>query len=69
MSKFSRRRVYHFGGLATGFLLGKLMADRAPLNASERNRAYVLGWLAGIVTLASFVLMFVHYRDKLPWSD
>ncbi len=54
----------HFGGLATGFLLGKLMADRAPLNASERNKAYVLGWLAGIVTLAGFVLMFLHYSDK-----
>jgi len=59
----------HFGGLASGFLLGKLLADRAPLNASERNRAYLLGWLAGFVTLAGFVLMFVHYRDKLPGTD
>lgn len=58
----------HFGGLAAGFILGKIMADRAPLNARERNFAYVLGWLAGLVTLASFVLMLYHYSDPLPWA-
>lgn len=57
--------VAHFGGLACGFILGKIMADRQPMNSSERNRAYLLGWLAGAVTVASFVLMFVHYRDQL----
>jgi len=56
----------HFGGLAAGFILGKIMADRSPLNPGERTRAHILGWLAGIVTLASFVFMFVHYSDVLP---
>jgi len=57
----------HFGGLASGFVLGKLMADRGPLNPTERTRDYLLGWLAGIATLASFVLMFLHYRQTPPW--
>jgi len=56
----------HFGGLAAGFGLGKLFADREPMNAAERKRAYALGWLAGIVVLASFVLMIMHFRDALP---
>jgi rhomboid protease GluP len=60
--------VAHFGGLATGFILGKFMADRLPGNLQERNRAYVLGWAAGIVTVASFVMMFMHYNDRLPWA-
>lgn len=60
--------VAHFGGLASGFVLGKIMADRQPMNTSERNRAYFLGWLAGLVALASFVLMFIHYGDRLPWE-
>jgi len=59
--------VAHFGGLATGFLLGKVFVDRQPVNSKERNTAYALGWLAGLVTIASFVLMFLHYGDKLPW--
>jgi rhomboid protease GluP len=59
----------HFGGLAAGYILGRIMPDRLPMNSSERNRAYVLGWLAGLVTLASFVLMFFHYRDKTPWGS
>jgi rhomboid protease GluP len=56
----------HFAGLASGFILGKLMSDRVPANGNERNRAYLLGWFAGIVTVASFVLMFLHYGDRLP---
>jgi rhomboid protease GluP len=60
--------VAHFGGLATGFILGKLMVDRLPMNSTERNRSYLLGWLAGVVTLASFALMFLHYSDRLPWA-
>jgi rhomboid protease GluP len=57
--------VGHFGGLATGFILGKVMVDRLPVNSAERNRSYLLGWLAGIVTVAAFVLMFLHYSDRL----
>jgi rhomboid protease GluP len=59
----------HFGGLATGFILGKVMADRLPMNSSERNRAYLLGWLAGLITLASFVMMFLHYGDHIPGAN
>jgi len=56
----------HGGGLAAGFLLGKLFADKQPQTAGEKQRAYVLGWLAGLVIVASFVLMIMHYRDPLP---
>jgi rhomboid protease GluP len=55
----------HFGGLAAGFGLGKLLVDREPINASERNTANVLGWLAATVLIACFVLMIMHYRDPL----
>jgi membrane associated rhomboid family serine protease len=58
----------HFGGLAAGFGLGKLFADRGPINASERNTANALGWLAAAVLVACFVLMIMHYRDPLPGS-
>jgi len=51
----------HLGGLAAGFLLGRVMADREPATAAERQRAYTLGWLAGLVVAASFAAMFVHY--------
>ncbi len=44
------------------------MADREPTTPTERNTAYALGWLAGLVTIASFVLMFLHYNDRLPWT-
>jgi rhomboid protease GluP len=58
----------HAGGLAAGFGLGKLFADREPVNASERRVANVLGWLAAAVLVASFALMILHYRDPLPGS-
>ena len=51
----------HLGGLAAGFLLGRVMADREPQNSTERQRAYALGWLAGLVVVASFAFMLVHY--------
>lgn len=56
----------HGAGLASGFVLGKYFADRQPANVNERRRAYALGWLAGLVVIASFVLMIKHYRDPLP---
>ena len=59
----------HGGGLAAGFALGKLFADRQPNNANERRGAYALGWLAGIVIVASFVLMVLHYKDPTPFSQ
>jgi len=56
----------HFGGLATGFVLGKIFADRQPAAGQERTRAYFLGWLAGGVVIAAFVMMFLHLGDALP---
>jgi rhomboid protease GluP len=56
----------HGAGLAAGFGLGKLFADRQPMNSRERQIAYALGWLAGIAVVASFVLMFLHYSDPTP---
>jgi rhomboid protease GluP len=58
----------HGGGLAAGFLLGRLFADRQPMNANERRTAYALGWIAAVVVVSSFVLMILHYRDPLPGS-
>jgi rhomboid protease GluP len=55
----------HFGGLASGFLLGKLFADRQPLAGPELKRAYALGWLAAAIILASFAFMILHVRDAL----
>jgi len=56
----------HFGGLAAGFLLGKVLTDHEPLPGPERTRAYAMGWVAGIVLVASFVMMFLHYGDRVP---
>lgn len=56
----------HLGGLASGFGLGKIMQDREPVHPGERNFANLLGWLAGLVCIASFVLMFMHFNDRLP---
>jgi rhomboid protease GluP len=47
----------HGGGLATGFILGKLMADRQPSTPEERKRAYALGWGAALVVVASFAMV------------
>jgi rhomboid protease GluP len=51
----------HIGGFASGFLLGKLMADRQPSDAIERRRANALGWAAGVAVLASFAFMLFNY--------
>jgi rhomboid protease GluP len=56
----------HLGGLALGFVLGKVFADRQPVNVRERQIAHILGWLAGLAVIASFVFMILHYRDPLP---
>jgi membrane associated rhomboid family serine protease len=56
----------HLGGLAAGFGLGRVFADRLPQPGKERTQAYALGWLAGIVLIASFALMVMHYSDAVP---
>jgi len=53
----------HFGGLVSGIAFGKLFAERPPMNAKELKRAYSLGFLAGIVVIASFAMMFLHLKD------
>jgi rhomboid protease GluP len=51
----------HFGGLAAGFLLGRLLVDREPRNVRERNTAYALGWAAFLLVAACFVVMILHF--------
>jgi rhomboid protease GluP len=53
----------HAGGLASGFLLGKVMVDRAPVSPEERKSAQLLGWASAIVVVASFAIMiFLNLR-------
>lgn len=53
----------HLGGGISGFILGKLMMDRAPADSTERRRAYAVGWLTAVAVLASFIFMvFRPYR-------
>ena len=56
----------HLAGLASGFVLGKIFADRQPMNVRERQIANTLGWLAGVAVIVSFAFMILHYRDPLP---
>lgn len=51
---FNADHAAHAGGLVAGYLLGRIFADREPLNAAERKRAYFLGWLAGLIVVAAF---------------
>jgi rhomboid protease GluP len=55
----------HAGGLVSGFILGKLFDDREPANKSEKLRAQILGWFAGLTIVASFVLMLLHFHDPM----
>ena len=54
----------HGGGLVAGFLLGRIFADRQPANKNEKTIANLLGWAAGLATIACFVLMIIHFRDQ-----
>jgi len=47
----------HAGGFVTGFILGKIMAERPPVTPEARKWAYLLGWLTAFVVVASFVMM------------
>ncbi|HKT48522.1 MAG TPA: rhomboid family intramembrane serine protease, partial [Candidatus Acidoferrales bacterium] len=55
----------HGGGLAAGFLLGRVMVDREPSSPSEKRVAAALGWLSGAVIIACFVLMLLHFNQPL----
>ncbi|HXW54534.1 MAG TPA: rhomboid family intramembrane serine protease [Candidatus Cybelea sp.] len=53
----------HLGGFVAGFILGKLMVDRAPVAPEERKRAYLLGWASALLVLGSFALVaFLNLR-------
>lgn len=56
----------HLGGFAAGFALGKISADHEPHTPGEKRLAQFLCLVAVIITVASFALMFLHYRDPLP---
>ncbi|HEY2820418.1 MAG TPA: rhomboid family intramembrane serine protease [Candidatus Acidoferrum sp.] len=58
----------HGGGFAAGFLLGRIFADHEPRTASELRVAQALGFLTAVVVVSSFVLMILHYNDRLPGS-
>lgn len=58
---FNADHAAHVGGLASGFLLGKIFADREPVAGHERKRAHALGWFAALIILASFGFMLKRY--------
>jgi len=55
----------HAGGLISGFLFGRLFADREPADLVERRRAIWLALAALIVVIGSFAAMILHYSDEL----
>jgi len=54
----------HLGGLAAGYLLGRVMIDRVPADVIERRRADMLGWIAGIAVAASFAFMIMSFLQN-----
>jgi hypothetical protein len=54
----------HFGGLAAGYLLGRVMPDRNPVDLSERQRATLLGWATGVAVAVSFGFMVLNYLQN-----
>jgi rhomboid protease GluP len=44
----------HAGGLAVGYVCGRIFMDREPVTGPERKRAYLLGWIAGFIVVAAF---------------
>jgi rhomboid protease GluP len=53
----------HLGGCVAGFLLGRVVMDRAPLGPLEQKRAQLLGWLTGAAVALSFVFMVLQMRQ------
>jgi rhomboid protease GluP len=54
----------HLGGFVTGFVLGKILADRQPASPEERKRAYAMGWGAALAVIASFVMAGLSAMGK-----
>ena len=55
----------HLGGVASGYLLGRLLPDRAPADVSERRAAEFMGWAAGAAIAVSFGFMVVNYLQSV----
>jgi rhomboid protease GluP len=51
----------HLGGLAAGYVIGHVAADREPLNARERAWAHRMGLAAITIAVASFSMIVVRY--------
>lgn len=51
----------HFGGLASGFALGKLFIDRPPQGPTETRIANALGWTTALVIVGCFALMLQFF--------
>jgi len=56
----------HLGGAICGFALGRIMVDRPPSSAEERQRAYVLGWAAALAVVASFAVVVYGIASHQP---
>ncbi len=54
----------HFGGLAAGYILGRVLPDRSPADLRERKIADFLGWAAGLAIAVSFGFMVVSYLQS-----
>jgi len=55
----------HLGGLASGYLFGRVFADQEPADAIERQRAILLALAALLVVIGSFAEMILHYSESL----
>jgi rhomboid protease GluP len=55
----------HLGGVASGYLLGRVMPDRLPSDLSEKRMATYLGWAAGIAIAVSFGFMVTNYLQTV----
>ena len=55
----------HFGGLVSGYLLGRVFFDREPADAIERRRANLLALVALLTVVGSFAAMILHYSESL----
>ncbi len=55
----------HFGGLVSGYLFGRVFADREPADPIERRRANLLGLVAVLTVAGSFAAMILHYSKTL----
>jgi rhomboid protease GluP len=54
----------HLGGLASGYLLGRMFPDRTPADVTERRHADLLGWVAGIAVAVCFGFMVLNYLQN-----